>query len=276
MQRLHKGLALASTAALAALAVGAAAFAGPDFGQLIENQDAAHSMQNFGIVEPIAASSQTSIDAATANSDPTKLATFAKQLKARTVATVTGAPNIDMMALWPNEKDPEWLIACNEQGASNVGVIRIKIADRTSETIVASGLTSCDPVHRTPWGTIVFGEEAGSNGRLFEMVDPLHTTSVSIDSAGVASGGTGAANIAWRSALGKLSFEGVGVYPNGVVYYGDEQRPGGGAPGGAYFKFIPATLRNPAAPTITNLADSPLVAGSVYGLRLGLRSSATD
>ena len=30
------------------------------------------------------------------------------------------------------------------------------------------------------------------------------------------------ANIVFRSALGRLSFEGLAVYPNGIVYYGDE------------------------------------------------------
>jgi hypothetical protein len=46
--------------------------------------------------------------------------------------------------------------------------------------------------------------------------------------------------------------------------------------GGAYFKFIPADLRDPGAGPITDLDDSPLAAGSVSGLRLGHRSGATD
>lgn len=276
MVTLPKGLAIASAAAVAALSLGAVALAGPDFGKSTEKQNDAHSMQNFGIVDPLEESSQQSITAAQATSDPTKLATFARQLKARTVAVVPGAANIDMMGLWPNDTNPEWLIACNEQGTGDIGLIRIRIADGLTQQIVSSGLASCDPVHRTPWGTIVFGEEAGTAGRLFELIDPLNTTGVTIDAAGNASGGSGASNIVWRSALGKLSFEGVGVYPNGVVYYGDENRPGSGTPGGAYFKFVPSVLRNPAAGPITNLADSPLAAGSVYGLRLGLRSGATD
>lgn len=269
-------VAVATGALVGALAAGAVAMAGPDFGQSIENQGRAHSMQNFGIVQPLDASSQLSIDAATATADPTKLATFAKQLNARTVAVVNGAPNIDMMALWPNDTNPEWLIACNEQGAANVGVVRIRISDGLSETVVSSGLTSCDPVHRTPWGTIVFAEEAGTAGRAFEMIDPLNTTNVTVNGDGTTSGGTNPANIVWRSALGKTSYEGIGVLPNGVVYYGDENRPATGTAGGAYFKFIPETLRNPAAGAVASLAQSPLVSGSVYGLRLGLRSGATD
>jgi hypothetical protein len=67
---------------------------------------------------------------------------------------------------------------------------------------------------------------------------------VTLDRAtGSFSGGTGATNLAAGPALDRLSFEGLAIYPNGVIYYGDENRPAQGIPGGAYFKFIPATLR---------------------------------
>jgi secreted PhoX family phosphatase len=56
------------------------------------------------------------------------------------------------------------------------------------------------------------------------------------------------------------------------MYYADENRPLNGTPGGAYFKFIPTTLWNGQQ----GLANSPLAAGSVYGLRLGKRSGNTD
>ena len=59
------------------------------------------------------------------------------------------------------------------------------------------------------------------------------------------------------------------------MYYGDENRPGGGNPGGAYFKFVPAAPYTGSAP-IASLADSPFASGKVYGLRLGLNSGATD
>ncbi len=276
MAIIRNRLAVLAGAGLCALALGAAAFAGDDHGKEREHEEKSHSMQDFGIVQPLDASSQASIDAATANANPLKLATFAKQLKAKVVATVDGAPNIDMMALWPNDQSPTWLIACNEQGAAQVGLLRIRLSDGLSQTIVSGGLSSCDPVHATPWGTIVFGEEAGSSGRMFEMIDPLNTTGVTVNADGSTTGGVGASNIVYRSALGKLSFEGVGIFPNGVAYYGDENRPSAGTPGGAYFKFVPSVLRNPADGPIANLAQSPLVAGSVYGLRLGLRSGATD
>jgi hypothetical protein len=99
-------------------------------------------------------------------------------------------------------------------------------------------------------GSILFGEEAGggpAGGRLYELIDPLHTTGVSLDrGTGTFSGGSGAANLTARPALGRLSFEGLAIYPSGVTYFGDENRPAQGVGGGAYFKFIPATLRDPA------------------------------
>ena len=61
-------------------------------------------------------------------------------------------------------------------------------------------------------------------------------------------------------------------YPTGVLYFGDENRPGNGNPGGAYFKFIPNTLWAVGGPAITDLANSPLASGSIYGMRIGKRS----
>jgi hypothetical protein len=49
---------------------------------------------------------------------------------------------------------------------------------------------------------------------LYELIDPLHTTGVSLDRAtGTFSGGSGAANLTARPALGRLSFEGAGHLP---------------------------------------------------------------
>jgi len=39
--------------------------------------------------------------------------------------------------------------------------------------------------------------------------------------------------VASRRALGRLSFEGIALYPNGIIYYGDENRPSTGTPGGS-------------------------------------------
>lgn len=105
-----KTMGLAAVLAAGALAVGHLAFAGGDLGQDIENQIEAHSVQNFGIVQGLDASSTTNINQATALADPTNLVTLAKSLKAKTVAVVDGAPNVDMISLWPNDTAPTHLI----------------------------------------------------------------------------------------------------------------------------------------------------------------------
>lgn len=246
-----------------------------DFGSFRDHLLKQQSRKLFGVDEPVAASSRESITAAVANADPTRLVTLARGLHARVASAAPNlAPNVDMIALWPDDRNPTHLIFCNEQGVTNPGVQRLRLADGLVETIL-TGTSSCDPAHRTPWGTIIVGEEV-TDGNLIEIINPLQTTNVLFNRVtGVSSGGTGAANIVTRPAVGRLAFEGVGLFPNGVMYYGDENRPLNGTAGGAYFKFIPDRPWTGGSP-ILSLADSPLASGSVFGLRLGRRAGNTD
>jgi secreted PhoX family phosphatase len=260
-------LAAAGAGALV-VGVGAAALAGQDWGSKQQSDTEAHAMSLFGVNKIVAESSQTSIDAATAKADPTKLITLAQGLTARVVTTASGS-NTDMMALWPDSEHPTHIINCNESGTSAPGVQRIDLATGAVTTIV-TGTTTCDPIKRTPWGTIIFGEETG-NGQLYELINPLDTASVSLNRAtGVFSGGTNPQNLVRRTSLGSLAFEGFGLMPNGVMYYGDEQRPADGTPGGAYFKFVPTNPWTGGAP-ITDLNSSPFASGEVFALRIGRR-----
>ena len=244
-----------------------------DYGVFQQRQLQSFSPLLFGVTGPVQASSTESVDAATANADPSALITVAKSLRVHTVAASADlGANIDMMAFWPNDKAPTHLIVCNEEGVTKPGVQRVSLANGKVETIL-TGTVACDPVRRTPWGTIIVGEENGAIGRLIEILDPLTTTGVTFDDKTGQS--SDPSKVVSRDAVGRLSFEGIALYPNGVMYYGDEKRPSNGAPGGAYFKFIPSNLWTGAG-KITNLADSPLVAGTVYGLRLGLRNGGTD
>jgi len=247
-----------------------------DFGLFRERLLNDRAEQLFGVHRPLAASSRESITAAEANRDPTELVTLAGGLRAHVVSAATNlGPNVDMMALWPDDSSPTHLIFCNEENAAQPGVQRVRLDDGTVETIL-TGTISCDPSKRTPWGTIIVGEENGNTGWLIEMIDPLHTTGVLFNRAtGTFSGGVGATNLAVRPAVGRTSFEGIGLYPNGAMYYGDENRPSNGTAGGAYFKFIPTNPWTGGAP-ITSLPSSPLTSGKVYGLRLGKRSGNTD
>jgi secreted PhoX family phosphatase len=248
-----------------------------DFGQRVQRLLAGQSPRLFGLEGPLDASSQESVSQEQALSHPLSLITLAEGLSATVVTSGVAAPNIDMIALWPNDSNPRWLIACNEAGTGDPGLQRIEIATGVAETML-TGTSSCDGVRRTAWGTVLFSEEAGggpTGGRVYEVQDPINSTGVILDRAtGTFSGGVGAENFAVRPALGRLSFEGFALYDSGLVYYGDENRPFQGTPGGAYFKFIPSqTWRGR---TGRGLEDSPLVSGSIYGLRLGLRSGATD
>jgi Alkaline phosphatase PhoX len=258
----------------AALLITGVALASGDFGAERDRELADNANDLFGVDKPVRASSTKSIDAATANADPTKLITLAHGLRARVVTTTSGA-NTDMMVLWPNDSNPTHLINCNEQGTTDPGVQRINLATGATETIV-TGTTACDPIRRTAWGTVIFGEEAGNAGQLYELIDPLHTTGVSLDRAtGVFSGGTNPQNLVRRDVIGRLSFEGLGLLPNGVLYFTDELRPSNGRAGGSYYKFIPANPYTSSAP-IAQLSDSPLASGSVSALKVGRRSGNTD
>src|SRR5262245_51064191 len=125
-------------AAIAAFAIGVVtmAVAHGDFGVSREDALKAKSRQLFGVGTPVPASSSTSIDQATALADPRKLVKLAKGLHAHTVTRfgstpgqAFAAPIIDMMALWPNSSDPQWLIACNEtEEATEPGLQRINLA----------------------------------------------------------------------------------------------------------------------------------------------------
>jgi hypothetical protein len=255
---------------LVTVSVGVGVIAGRDFGVQVQDDLAHHSNQLFGFVRPVAASSTGSADPVAAADDPTVLVTAAKGLTVRTVAGVPGAPNLDQTATWPNDGAPTYVIGCNEQGPAQFGVVAIKLADGSSFPIIKSGLTSCDPVRRTPWGTILAGEENGTAGRLFEIVDPLNTHDVAVN----ADGSTTSPNVVNRSpVLGSLSYEGLALYDSGLLYYADENRPASGAPGGAYYKFIPTVRWNGSfhASTAADLVHSPLAAGKVYGLRVGTR-----
>src|SRR5262245_52925289 len=271
MKRIGSVVALA-----AASAVAAGPAAAVDLGMRMEQLLRALSVNLFGVVNPVQSSSLASVSAAAAEANPVSLVTMAQSLQARVVTAAANAgANIDMMAPWPDDVAPTHLIVCNEQGPAQPGVQRIRLSDGLVETIL-TGTSACDPAHRTPWGTVIVGEEVGGTGQVIEIANPLETTNVAFDrTTGTASGGVGAENVVSRRALGRLAFEGLAIYASGVVYYGDENRPSQGTPGGAYFKFVPS-VPWAGGPPITDLDDSPLASGSVYGLRLGKRAGNTD
>jgi secreted PhoX family phosphatase len=202
--------------------------------------------------------------------------TIAKGLTARLVSDRVGE-NADMIALWPNDDHPTYAIICNEIDGTPAGaaatVQRVRLSDGQVSDMVF-GMIACDPSHRTPWGTIIVGEEAGKVGRVWEIFDPLNVNGVTVDrAAGTSSDQT---HVITRSALGQVSFEGIAQLADGTTYYGDELRPANGKAGGGIYKFVPAVQRVAGAGPLTSLDQSPLVGGSVYVLRVGIRNGGTD
>jgi secreted PhoX family phosphatase len=150
--------------------------------------------------------------------------------------------------------------------------VNLALPPGANATTIVTGLSSCDPVRRTPWGTIVVGEEAGSSGGLYEIFDPANINvpiNVSSRSAGTTSDPT---HLVKQKALGSLSFEGLAIRADGTTIFGDELAPSAGAAGGAIYKFVPATPYTGGP--ITSPAFSPYAAGTLYGLRVAASGSS--
>lgn len=273
------GLLLVLSSAAGYSAVSSAG-AEQDFGAGMEHELEAQSEKLFGIVRPLAASAYGPYTVP----DNTGVLEVAKGLKVSVVSNVTHA-QADMIALWPNDAKPTHAFVCIENffsgnDSARFSVQRVNLAgdpNSNVETIV-KGISSCDPIKRTPWGTLVVGEEAGANGGFYEIMDPMSLNDAAPAVITDRSTGTSTdSRVVKRKAVGNVSWEGVVILDNGTMYFGDEKRPGSGKAGGAIYKFVPANpFYHSGLGTITDPNLSPLVAGMNYGMRLGTRSSNTD
>jgi hypothetical protein len=247
------------------------------------------SVNYFGVEKPLRASAVDPNGEDAPSRDAVQVAsaqvTLAEGLSARYL-TRSAADSTDMMALWPSEDAPTHIISCVEgdletlsDGRKNPSVQRIRLSDGQVETILR-GMEGCDGIRLTPWGSILATEETDDGGA-YEIIRPLaiDDSTITDRAAGtiVKSNAGPETRIAKRSALATLRWEGLHVYPNGVVYFGDELRPGdrenasgdkiANADGGAMYKFVPAALWSGDTP-IASLAESPLVAGQNYAMQL--------
>jgi secreted PhoX family phosphatase len=244
-----------------------------DFGLQMEERLKDQSIRYFGVQKPLGDSAPPTVGP---YRTPTQTAdaqvALAKGLKASYLTRRAGN-NTDMMAFFP-ARNPTHLITCVEGGREtlvngklNPAVQRIHLVSGQVETILR-GMSRCDGIRTTSWGTILATEETGDGGA-YEILDPLTTTEQSVTDRATGAV-TDATHVVKRTALPTMAWEGLEVLPSGVIVAGDELRPGtGGADrdGGAVFKFVPTTPRVGTGP-ITNLTQSPLVAGSVYALQV--------
>ena len=170
---------IAAGAALVLVAAGVATANFWDFGQHTQRELAHHANQLFGVKKPIDASSTVDLTEAEALADPAALVTVAKGLKVSVVSAGNAAPNLDQMVLWP-QSHPTHIITINEEGPTEPSLQKIDLKTGVATTIV-SGTDSGDPIRITPWGTILFGEEAGDTGAMYELIDPLSVEGATIN-----------------------------------------------------------------------------------------------
>jgi len=251
-----------------------------DFGSLVEHLLAHQSEKFFGFGKPLQESAApTSGDYRTLTQPAAAQLLLAHGLHVEYL-TRNAANSTDMMAFYPAQR-PSHLIACVEGGRQllanskyNPSVQRIRLSDGHVETILR-GMSACDGIRTTAWGTILATEER-SDGGAYEILNPLTVTEQTVLDRALGTV-TDAVNIAKRTALPTMAWEGLAVLPSGVIIAGDELRPGSGvngSDGGAIFKFVPSAPRGAHAAPIHYLNESPLSAGWLYALQVSCVDNA--
>src|SRR5262249_43802172 len=238
-----------------------------DFGMFVAGQLRAHAMELFGFHHPLEESaigpfSGPSVDALE----------LAGGLSAKLISSsVENAA--DQIAMWPDDDHPTFLFVCDEE-TSVPAVQRVDLSKpaNANATAIVNGLVSCDPVRRTPWGTIIVAEEAGATGGFYEIFDPVHITTAINVTDRTTGANSDPLHLVKRQAVGSVSFESFAIRHDGTMIYGDELAPSGGAAGGAIYKFVPAVPFRGGAP-IPVPAQSPFASGTVYGLRVAASGS---
>jgi Bacterial protein of unknown function (DUF839) len=249
--------------------------AADDFGSNIEDLLRAKSLYWFGVDGPLAASAPSTTGAYRKTSQAASDQVFVADSLNVEYLSRNIAHNADQFAFWPTDEKPTHQIWCIEEFTPSVlknaagmelflpgdkvkkwtpGVQRLDLSTGAVETILR-GTAGCDGIRRTPWGTILATEEDDTGGA-YEIIDPLHVTNHTIINRALGTvvepSGLPSSNVVKRTALGKFAWEGIAILPSGVLYAGDELRPGeplsgaGNGPdgdGGAIFKFVPANPR---------------------------------
>ena len=241
-----------------------------DFGLFIQQQLRAHAEQLFGFNNPLDESSPGPYDGV----DNTRSIDVANGLQVSLVSSSV-ASAADQIGLWPNDEHPTHLFVCDEE-TSNPAVQRIDLSRPagSNATTIVTGLSSCDPVRRTPWGTIIVAEEAGASGGLYEIFDPVSITTPIVVTNRATGANSDPAHLFKQKAVGSLSFESLAIKADGTTIYGDELAPGNGNAGGGIYKFVPAIPFVTGQPPVTQPALSPLASGDVYGLRVAANGSS--
>jgi secreted PhoX family phosphatase len=239
-----------------------------DFGAFVADVLADHSEQLFGIAHPLEESALGPYD----GPDNLQAIKVAQGLHVSLVSSSV-ASAADQIAMWPDDDHPRYLFVCDEE-TSDPAVQRVDLSKPagSNATTIVKGLVSCDPVRRTPWGTIIVAEEAGLTGGFYELFDPVNINTAITVSDRDAGTTSDPLHLVKRKAVGSLSFESFAIREDGTMIYGDELAPSGGNAGGGIYKFVPSIPFQGNGP-ITVPGQSPLVAGTIYGLRVAAQGS---
>jgi len=240
-----------------------------DFGAFVQSQLAAHADELFGFRHPLIESALGPYDGA----DNLQAIQVADGLHVSLVSSSV-ASAADQIAMWPDDDNPRFLFVCDEE-TSVPAVQRVDLSkpSASNATTIVTGLSSCDPVRRTAWGTIIVAEEADATGGFYELIDPEHITAAINVTDRATGANTDPLHLVKRQAVGSLSFESFAIRPDGTMLYGDELAPSGGTAGGAIYKFVPQIPFQGSGP-IALPSQSPLVSGSVFGLRVAAQGSS--
>ncbi len=239
-----------------------------DFGKFVADHLRSHSEQLFGFHHPLDDSALGPFDGPSVDA-----LELAGGLKATLISSAVENA-ADQIAMWPDDVHPTHLFVCDEE-TSVPAVQRVDLSKpaNANATTIVTGLNACDPVRRTPWGTIIVAEEAGDTGGFYEILDPLSINApinVSNRDLGTTSDPM---HLVKRKAVGSLSFESFVIKPDGTMIYGDELAPSGGNAGGGIYKFVPAVPFT-GGPNVTIPAQSPLASGTIFGLRVAASGSS--
>jgi hypothetical protein len=91
-----------------------------DFGQKVESLARAQSLNLFGVIAPLNASSSKNLTAAQIEANPAGVITVAPGLSVRVVSAAANlGANADQIVLYPNSAHPTHLIVCNEAGTTS-------------------------------------------------------------------------------------------------------------------------------------------------------------
>jgi len=254
-----------------------------DFGLTVESLLKHNSEKLFGIKKPITNSAvKTKGAIRTPEQTAQQQIIAAKGLRVEYL-TRNAANRSDMMAFWPSDQSATHLISCIEgkretitADTLNPSVQSIHLQSGVVKTLIR-GLDRCDGVRTTSWGTVLVNEES-NDGSVYEILNPLTLNNEYVIDR--ASGEVSdAQNIRKITALATLSWEGFTVMDSGVIYNGDELRPGSNrlidSDGGAIYKFIPKQQRLTNT-KISSLDDSPLVAGDVYAMQISCKQPGSQ